>query len=128
EGQDVADAVRRHVPGAVPQPLAAPAEPGPRHVQLKDDGGLDAAAVPLDDVQHRPPAAGRRAGADDRQLALAVRAEQAAAQDAVEVAGGGSKRRPPEVVKVGGPRRLKRAPGFPGASAYGDNFSPQSSQ
>src|SRR5262245_35024376 len=81
-------ALGRGVPRAEAQPVAAAAQPGPRHVHFKNDGALDPAAVPADDVQDSPRAAGWRTDPDDRQLAPALAGEQAAAEDAVEVSGG----------------------------------------
>src|SRR5437763_1371536 len=88
EGQDAPDSIRRDVARAVPKALAVAAEPGPRHVDFENHRAFDPAAVPLDDVQDRPPAARRRAGPDDGQPAARVAGEQAEPQDAVEVAGG----------------------------------------
>src|SRR5206468_3633106 len=55
----------------------------------QNHGRLDTAAVPLDGVQDGPGGPGRAAQPDNGQPALAVRAQEAATENAVDVAGGG---------------------------------------
>src|SRR5262249_44853683 len=85
EAQHAPDAARGDVMDAVPEPLAVPPQPGPGHIHKQDDDCLRAAAVAPQGMQSCPEGLGGRVQPDDRPLALALAAEQAAALDAGQV-------------------------------------------
>src|SRR5262249_22135396 len=85
EADQLPEPAGRYVAGAVPQSLARPAQPAAGDGDFEDDDPLDPAAMPLDGVQGRPAGLAGGVQPDDRQLALALRAEQAVLVDAGQV-------------------------------------------
>ena len=82
----LADAARGDVPDAIPDAAAVAPEPAPGDGHLKDHNVLDAPPVALDDVKRCPGGLVRGVRPVDLALALALAAEQAAPQDAGQVA------------------------------------------
>src|SRR5262249_55236131 len=68
------------------QAAAVAPQPGAGHVGLGDGGALDAAALTTNGMEHGPARRGRGVQPDDRAAPLALGTEQAAPQDAGQVA------------------------------------------
>jgi hypothetical protein len=81
KGDESPKAGRRQVAPAVPKPLATPAEQTAGNLQLDDDDIFDAPPVASNGVQGGPRRGPERVQPDGRPLALALGAEQAAAED-----------------------------------------------